>query len=138
MADAGIKKATVVKADLPPVNSSNGYLVRYRIISEDRNRVSHWSPIVEVLANDPALVSGRVVYADGIVNAVWGDEAGYPNYDIFVGFDLATPSYHGTSSVHSYSFLNTGTTQIEVVIQIASSTKTLNSALEIYSEIVLI
>lgn len=138
MADAGIKKATVAKNNLPPVNDSNGYLVRYRIVSEDRNRVSHWSPISEVVSNTPALVDGRVVYADDIVNAVWGDEAGYPDYDVFVGFDSATPTYHGTTSIHSYSFLNTGTTQIEVVIQIAGSTRTLNNTLEIYSETVLI
>lgn len=138
MADPGIKKATVKKQDLPPVNSSNGYLVRYRVISEDRNRYSHWSPIAEISANSPHVVDGRIVNADDIVNVVWGDEAGYPDYDVFVGFDSAIPTYHGTTSVHSYSFINTGTTQIDVIIQIASSAKVVNNTLEIYSETVLI
>jgi hypothetical protein len=44
MADYGIKKVTVLNEDLPIINSKiNGYAVRYRIVSEDRNRVSHWS-----------------------------------------------------------------------------------------------
>jgi ADP-ribosylglycohydrolase len=138
MTDAGIKKATVLKQSLPPVNSDNGYLVRYRIVSEDRNRYSHWSPIVTLTGNSPEAVAGSVIHADGIVNAVWGDEAQYPDYDVFVGFDSATPAYHGTTSVHNYSFLNEGTEEIEVIIQIASSSKTLSNTLEIYSETVLI
>lgn len=138
MADAGIKKATVLKQSLPPVNSDNGYLVRYRIVSEDRNRYSHWSPIVTLTGNAPQTVAGSVVYADGVANAVWGDAAEYPHYDVFVGFDSATPTYHGTTSIHNYSFLNEGTTQIEVIIQIASSSKTLSNTLQIYSETILI
>lgn len=45
MADQGTKKVTVLKNALPPLNSDEEeYIVRYRIISEDRNRISHWSP----------------------------------------------------------------------------------------------
>lgn len=45
MADQGIKKVTVLKNALPPINAEEEkYVVRYRIISEDRNRISHWSP----------------------------------------------------------------------------------------------
>lgn len=40
-----VKKVTVSKDSLPPINSEEEkYVVRYRIISEDRNRISHWSP----------------------------------------------------------------------------------------------
>ena len=40
-----VKKAIIQKESLPPVDSeSAGYVVRYRIISEDKNRTSHWSP----------------------------------------------------------------------------------------------
>ena len=46
MADRGIKKAKFLEKDLPDIISNlEGYLVRYRIVSEDRNRLSHWSPI---------------------------------------------------------------------------------------------
>lgn len=46
MVDSGIKKVTIPNVDLPITNTDiGGYAVRYRIVSEDRNRVSHWSPI---------------------------------------------------------------------------------------------
>jgi hypothetical protein len=39
-----IKKAIISNADLPPIIvEKGGYFLRYRIISEDRNRTSHWS-----------------------------------------------------------------------------------------------
>lgn len=51
MADKGIKKVTILKKDLPNYigdNESLSYTVRYRIISEDRNRTSHWSPFYKL------------------------------------------------------------------------------------------
>jgi hypothetical protein len=46
MPDRGIKKAIIQSTNLPePLISQGQYLVRYRIVSEDRNRRSHWSPI---------------------------------------------------------------------------------------------
>jgi hypothetical protein len=40
-----VKKVTVTKKELPPLTPNGEYLLRYRIISEDKNRTSHWSPI---------------------------------------------------------------------------------------------
>jgi len=51
MADSRIKKVVIENADLPPVDSNGEYFLRYRIISEDRNRTSHWSPVYNVDAN---------------------------------------------------------------------------------------
>jgi hypothetical protein len=49
MVDSGIKKTTVKYSDLPALSvASEGYTIRYRVISEDRNRKSHWSPVVSV------------------------------------------------------------------------------------------
>jgi hypothetical protein len=40
-----IKKVRITRDNLPPINSDQQeYIVRYRIISNDRNRISHWSP----------------------------------------------------------------------------------------------
>ncbi len=50
MADAGIKKVIIKKASLPPLDHDKvGYVFRYRIVSEDKNRTSQWSPINLVL-----------------------------------------------------------------------------------------
>lgn len=49
MADKNIKKSIIKKQDLPPFSGQTGKIrLRYRIISEDRNRSSHWSKIHEV------------------------------------------------------------------------------------------
>lgn len=45
----GIQKSTILLESLPPLKvidaDTVGYYVRYRVISEDRNKTSHWSPI---------------------------------------------------------------------------------------------
>jgi hypothetical protein len=48
MPDKNIKKNIILKKDLPNVIGNDeilDYEIRYRIISEDKNRISHWSPI---------------------------------------------------------------------------------------------
>lgn len=48
MADSNIKKITIKKSDLPnPIGDNDilDYNIRYRVISEDKNRFSHWSKI---------------------------------------------------------------------------------------------
>jgi hypothetical protein len=133
MADSGIKKAIIKKALLPAIDSDNvGYIFRYRVISEDKNRTSQWSP-VNIVADDTITgVNGALQISQTITTVVWDDELNRPKYDIFVGFDSTTPIYHGTSPIHTYSFLNTGTTDVRVIIQVEGSQKTLNSGLEIY------
>lgn len=52
MAQEKIKKVRFKQADLPPVLvTEEGYVLRYRVVSEDKNRTSHWSPIVTVKPN---------------------------------------------------------------------------------------
>lgn len=54
MPDKNIKKNIILKKDLPNVigdDTTLNYEIRYRIISEDKNRVSHWSPI-NILESD--------------------------------------------------------------------------------------
>lgn len=54
MADSSIRKVTVPRDSLPPINADkNHYVVRFRIMSEDLNRTSHWSP--QYLINPTAL-----------------------------------------------------------------------------------
>ena len=48
MVDQNIKKVRILKKDLPNYVGNNDelfYQMRYRVISEDKNRSSHWSPI---------------------------------------------------------------------------------------------
>jgi len=133
MADSGIKKAIIKKALLPAIDSENiGYIFRYRVVSEDKNRTSQWSPINIVADDSITTVNGALQISQTITTVVWGDELNRPKYDIFVGFDSATPIYHGTSPIHTYSFLNTGITDVRVIVQVEASQKELHPSLEIY------
>jgi hypothetical protein len=128
-----VKKAIIQKESLPPIDSeSAGYVVRYRIISEDKNRTSHWSPTFVTNAVPTETVSGALSITSSIITAVWDDELNRPQYDVFVKFDSGAFAYHGTSPTHTYSFLNTGTTSVRVKIQIASSVKEVKESLVIF------
>lgn len=51
MVDPGIKQSIIRSSDLPPTLGDNTnliYTLRYRILSEDKNRFSHWSPIKQM------------------------------------------------------------------------------------------
>lgn len=82
MADSGIKKATIANNQLPLVRSDDTglfYDLRYRIISEDKNRVSFWSPVKRIYvptttdADLPYTTSPRIsVYS---VNVDGGNKA---------------------------------------------------------------
>jgi hypothetical protein len=131
------EKATVQKEDLPAVsklsNELYGYIVRYRIISEDQNRFSHWAPLREVQIPEPTAVSGAVSLSGSILNVVWGDEEIRPRYDIFVKFDSQQYFYHGTSPTHQYSIIvDAQASSVQVSIQIESTNKEFSEFLKIY------
>ena len=133
MADANIKKLRILKSSLPPVDhDTEKYNLRYRVISEDRNRTSHWSPIYNSDGTNVIGTSGALSISQEIITAVWGDENNHPAYDVFVSFDGDPFFWHGTSTVHSYSFLNEGSTTVQVKVQLVSSKKEIKAALNIF------
>jgi len=111
MTTSGLRKATVEKNNLPPLvklaKDSYGYYSRYRIISEDRNRFSHWSPIFASPAFDfnnlppkvqgsltlPSTESGLITIGGSAILS-WEELKGIAGYDIFVQFtfDIAEKS----------------------------------------------
>ena len=122
----------IPRNQLPPVESNNVYSVRFRVISEDKNRLSHWSPIFVIDSVAPVAVSGALSVTETIITAVWGDEEGRPAYDVFVNFDSGGYEYHGTTTTHQYAFLNEGISTVRVAIQISSSSKARNAGLTIW------
>jgi len=132
----GQQKVVLSKEDLPPVSrlsdGTYGYIVRYRIISEDQNRYSHWSPVREIPAPDLVSVDGDVAVNDSIIQVVWGDEEGRPNYDVFVKFDSDEYFYHGTTTTHQYSFLVQSAASVQVAIQISSTEKERSNLITIF------
>lgn len=133
MADANIKKLRILKSSLPPVDhDTEKYNLRYRVISEDRNRTSHWSPIYNSDGGNVIGTGGALSITEQIITAVWGDENNHPAYDVFVSFDGDPFFWHCTSAVHSYSFLNEGSTTVQVKVQLVSSKKEIKAALNIF------
>jgi hypothetical protein len=140
MADAGIKKVTIKKQDFPPLvkltQDSYGHFVRYRIVSEDKNRFSHWSKITPLTVfsadSPPPQVVGALNITESSIAIVWDDEVNRPSYDIFVRFDDGDFFYHGTSPIHSYLIIPpAGTSSIDVVIQVEGADKEISDILTI-------
>jgi len=68
------KQSRIPFNNLPEINSNTGgYYVRYRIISEDRNRASHWGPIQLIDPNLELVPSGSLVVEQGTgsVSLIW-------------------------------------------------------------------
>lgn len=140
MADSGIKKVVIPKSTLPSVTSDNKYFVRYRIVSQDKNRVSAWSPTFELNAITPTpLLASNVTYSinNKLVNIAWIDPELRNNYDIFIKSNSSAYVYHGTVTGQSYSFLTNATTSIQFAIQISSISKEKSETLEIYESSVI-
>jgi len=122
MTDKGIKNIVIKKDLLGKVTSSNSRVVRFRLVSEDKNRKSAYSKIfitgLEVIFAGPGDVNflGNTV----IVNWSVGQTSTQTVYDVFAGFDGATPSYEGSTTSQNYSFLKKGTQSVRVVVQISS------------------
>jgi hypothetical protein len=137
-----IKKVTIEKKQLPPLSPDGEYLIRYRIISEDKNRTSHWSPIYSLDATGSIeQVSSSLEITSTNITASWGDANDRSEYDIFVSFGTLSGgiinyepySYHGSSPIHSYSFKKKDGdyTHVQVAIQLSGIEKVTSPTLTI-------
>jgi len=137
-----IKKVVVPPEDIPEIDwFSEGYQIRYRIKTENKNLSSHWSPIYRVPVGDLELVEGDIFENFGergqvILSVVWDDVLDFPSYDVYVAFrgGLTDPSefefdqdmfyFHGTTQNHNYSFgKRPGSTDVRVIIQPSTNIK---------------
>ncbi len=146
-----VKKVTITKKELPPLTPNGEYLLRYRIISEDKNRTSHWSPIYTLDAKAVPLrdgttntknlirdVTSSVTVTPTTIIIDWETTNDASLYDIFISLKTSGTwgayTYHGSSPTHSYSFLKptgAGITDMRIAIQLAGIEKTKNDILEI-------
>lgn len=137
MATPGIKNVIVLKQDLPAVNSDNQYTVRYRIVTDDRNRYSEWSPIFLVNGNSVTQLDADASVNGRVISIVWSDPEPRAGYDVFVKFDNGEYYYHGKSVTTNYSLISQGTTSFKFLIQIESIEKQINESIQIYeSEVI--
>lgn len=131
-------KLVIPKSSLPAViPSNNGHYIRFRIITDDRNVSSYWSPIysIPIPPFDPVsgIVSLENSATSGAITVIWDDAVDRPKYDVFSKFDSGDYFYHGSSPIHTYSFIKEiGSSSVQVAIQIESSVKERNESLTIY------
>jgi len=88
MADV-VKK--VVVENVPKIYGS-GYTIRYRVVSEDRNRTSHWSPMhtfqKDIPTEEPLSVDGEIVFVSNRqVSATWEEINSNLVYEIFINWN---------------------------------------------------
>ena len=99
MAEEVIKKIKITQDNLPTINSiTEKYDIRYRVISEDKNRTSHWSQIINI---DPqyTYVSGNIsISSSALTTVAWdavtikiGDQVirQAKDYDVWVKWSKA-------------------------------------------------
>jgi hypothetical protein len=131
-----VKKVTITKKELPPLTPNGEYLIRYRIISEDKNRTSHWSPIYTLDATSLIkTVTANIEVTPSDIIVTWGDVNKAALYDIFVSYKIGGTwgdyFFHGSSPIHTYGFLQPlastaigyGATDIRIAIQLAGIEK---------------
>ncbi len=142
---ANLKKARIPVSDIKLVDAENNYVLRYRIVSDDKNRVSHWSQFLRVPGPpiDSGGYSGAIAVTIKDINISWYDTPRRGSYDIFVRYGNGPStssitwgeySYSGSSLTQTYTILNNvSASDIGILVQ-ASGNKTLNSALKIYED----
>ena len=106
ISDSNIKKVIIPKSELPAISSANfSYNVRFRVISEDKNRSSHWSNIYNIEANPISTTSNYAITTDNVnrvVNLVWnpGLDLSGSYFDIYIKW----VGQAGTESNYSYEY----------------------------------
>lgn len=111
------KKIIIPRENLPEINVlTKSYDVRFRLVSEDRNRFSYWSPIFSInpgytyLTSEELIIEKHTGYTAAIWNSVIiqkdGENVGeLEQYDLWIryGTDIATGTWEHYERVSSTS-----------------------------------
>lgn len=113
------KKIIIKPEDLPPIDANEkGYVLRYRIVSEDKSQLSHWSPQYFVPFLGPDDVPGDMPFVDAekvnrFVSITWYIPERYnaDTVDIYLQWGQGgTPTIPWTYLTRSYT--NTASAEI--------------------------
>ena len=125
--DPGIKKVIVPKESLPAIfGSEHKYVVRYRIISEDKNRFSHWSQQYKITAPATSQINYSVIVEQdvNVVRLVWENVTNISEFDIYVKWDSADWEFIGSSTTNNYTgLIKTGTPRFKFAVQVPTFPK---------------
>lgn len=126
MSNPVVKKVIIKKEDLPAFNGlSQNYIVRYRIVSEDKNRSSHWSPYYSLINAQSQQVTCSVQIVDNLVTMVWKKpQSAVSQYDIYFKIDAGDWEYVGSSpSTQFLTLIDEQPSTIQVAVQVPTYPK---------------
>jgi hypothetical protein len=107
--DQGIKKIIIPKSKLPGFFGENRqYILRYRFISEDKNRTSHWSPVYKIIAEDtPSEILNSLVIdtANRVINLAWEPQENIEEYFIYIKWNNSGWQYYTKTTQPNYSIV---------------------------------
>jgi|LakMenEpi03Aug12_release.lakeMendotaPanAssembly.Ray.scaffolds.fasta_scaffold01813_19 hypothetical protein len=85
-----IKRVKILKKDLPFRNSTtNSYNIRYRIVEEEGNKSSHWSPIYNIYIPKENIVDAVLSFdpSTKVFNLVWQPDESDISFDVYISYD---------------------------------------------------
>lgn len=159
MSDLNIKKIIIPKESLPSILNTTSltsnsvgrgedfaYNIRYRLVSEDKNRSSHWSRIhningetqVPVANLSYSYVKETATTSTGTTTAIrinWTipTTLGTNTFDIFVKRNAGAYSYYGTSQTNTYVVLRESSeTSITILVQTPTYPKEITLAAKLF------
>jgi hypothetical protein len=142
MASARVKKVIIPKGSLPAVGPNNDYLVRYRIVSEDKNRSSHWSHLWRLPAQPVDEGSGGVEVRESMITITWQDNPSSSDkktYDILISVDGSDFEYIGSTQEHTYTFIKPVIeSEITMAVQVESYLKIYSTDLVVFDQTVVV
>jgi hypothetical protein len=135
-----VKKVIIPKSKLKPIDQDNNFLVRFRIISDDRNGISEWSQIFSLSSQtaeslyDPQVASFT---SGNVLNIVWQNLPADLQLDIFLKVDGGQYVYKGTSLGSNYLTINPAESTYQFALQISSISKKYSESLKVFESEVL-
>ena len=99
-----IRKIIIPQGQLPPINGETGsYRVRYRIVSDDRNRVSAWTNMYELSPAPRAeedLLSVTLEVISNVAYVSWPTTAQGEQYDVYMSSGSTEESVGSNTAVY--------------------------------------
>ena len=136
MSDAGIKNVIIKKQDLPEIYGVHQeYLIKYRIVSDDKNRSSHWSPQYKLVTPNVTTInhSVSVDQAANVIRLVWDTVENVSSYDIYVKWDNQSWKYLTSVSATSHSVLiDSQASAVKFAVQVPTFPKERFSGLTLF------
>lgn len=107
--DSGIKKIIIPKSKLPGFFGDNRqYILRYRFVSEDKNRLSHWSPVYKIIAEDTPseILNSMIIDTENrVINLAWEPQSNVEEYYIYVRWNNTDWQYYTKTTQTNYSIV---------------------------------